>query len=49
MFDMDPREVIQFCNECVLSEDEEPCDIPDSIFASADDENPSPSSGMLHP
>ena len=52
MFDMDPREVIKFCNECVLSEDEEPCDIPESMFASADNDdglNPSPSSEMLHP
>jgi len=49
---MDPREVIKFCNECVLSEDEEPCDIPESIFASDyndDGLNPSPSSEMLHP
>lgn len=32
MFDMDPREVIKFCKECVLSEDEEPCDVPDAFL-----------------
>jgi len=33
MFNMDPREVVEFCSECVLSEDEEPCDIPESAFS----------------
>jgi len=32
MFEMGPDEVIKFCKECVLSEDEEPCDIPETIF-----------------
>ncbi|KAL7487576.1 hypothetical protein ACHAW6_013152 [Cyclotella cf. meneghiniana] len=32
MFDLDPREVIKFCKECVLSEDEEPCDIPEKFL-----------------
>ena len=52
---MDPREVVEFCSECVLSEDEEPCDIPESAFSVEDDTdhkgsrlNPSPASG-LHP
>mmetsp|Transcript_629 Transcript_629/g.976 ORF Transcript_629/g.976 Transcript_629/m.976 type:complete len:175 (+) Transcript_629:135-659(+) len=31
-FDMGPDEVIKFCNECVLSDDELPCDIPDSML-----------------
>ena len=55
MFNMDPREVVEFCSECVLSEDEEPCDIPESAFSVEDDTdhkgsrlNPSPASG-LHP
>lgn len=55
MFNMDPREVVEFCSECVLSEDEEPCDIPESAFSGEDDTdhkdsllNPSPTSG-LHP
>ena len=50
---MDPREVVEFCSECVLSEDEEPCDIPENVFSEEDDTdhyklNPSPTSG-LHP
>lgn len=32
----DPAEVIKFCKECVLSEDEEPCDIPETIFRDDD-------------
>ena len=31
-FDMGPDEVIKFCNECVLSEDDIPCDIPQSML-----------------
>ena len=27
-FNFSAQEVVQFCKECVLSEDEEPCDIP---------------------
>ncbi|KAL7513482.1 hypothetical protein ACHAXN_010703 [Cyclotella atomus] len=32
MFELDPSEVIKFCKECVLSEDEEPCDIPGGFY-----------------
>jgi len=28
MFDMSPQEVMAFCEECVLSEEEEPCTVP---------------------
>lgn len=31
-FDFTPQQVMQFCKECVLSEDEEPCDIPDALL-----------------
>jgi hypothetical protein len=50
MFDMSPTEVVKFCDECVLSEDEEPCDIPEVVFGSGEDDDldPSPPSG-LHP
>lgn len=34
MFEMGPEEVIKFCKECVLSDDEEPCDIPDKMLDS---------------
>jgi hypothetical protein len=27
-----PDEVIKFCTDCVLSEEEEPCDVPSTIF-----------------
>jgi hypothetical protein len=37
MFEMGPSEVIKFCTECVLSDDEEPCDVPQSMFGSNDD------------
>lgn len=37
-FNLSPREVIQFCKECVLSEDEDPCDIPDGFYNDDDDD-----------
>eukprot|EP00566_Odontella_aurita_P026814 CAMPEP_0113590900 /NCGR_PEP_ID=MMETSP0015_2-20120614/36945_1 /TAXON_ID=2838 /ORGANISM="Odontella" /LENGTH=180 /DNA_ID=CAMNT_0000497171 /DNA_START=121 /DNA_END=663 /DNA_ORIENTATION=+ /assembly_acc=CAM_ASM_000160 len=33
LFDMTPSEVLAFCSECVLSEEEEPCGIPDKMYA----------------
>ena len=36
---MGPNEVMKFCKECVLSEDEEPCDIPETVFGSSEDGN----------
>lgn len=35
MFNMKADEVQQFCNECVLSEDEEPCDVPEKFIENA--------------
>mmetsp|Transcript_33277 Transcript_33277/g.56570 ORF Transcript_33277/g.56570 Transcript_33277/m.56570 type:complete len:197 (+) Transcript_33277:143-733(+) len=32
MFEMGPSEVMEFCTDCVLSEDEEPCDVPESFL-----------------
>jgi len=32
MFDLSPMDVMKFCEECVLSEDEEPCDVPDKFL-----------------
>mmetsp|Transcript_24006 Transcript_24006/g.57957 ORF Transcript_24006/g.57957 Transcript_24006/m.57957 type:complete len:192 (-) Transcript_24006:258-833(-) len=32
MFEMGPSEVMKFCEECVLSEEEDPCDVPASVF-----------------
>ncbi|ACI65322.1 predicted protein [Phaeodactylum tricornutum CCAP 1055/1] len=31
-FSYSPQEVLEFCNDCVLSEGEEPCDIPDAFY-----------------
>ena len=31
-FEMGPEEVVEFCANCVLSEEEEPCDIPDGFY-----------------
>ena len=47
MFDMDPTEVITFCKECVLSEEEEPCDVPVNLFE--DDVSDDGGVGGLHP
>lgn len=44
-FKFSAAEVIEFCNECVLSEDEEPCDIPyDAMDEFLRDEGRSPKS-----
>lgn len=32
MLEMDAMEVLKFCKDCVLSEEEEPCDIPEKLF-----------------
>ncbi|KAL7537367.1 hypothetical protein ACHAWF_005738 [Thalassiosira exigua] len=47
MFEMDPREVMAFCTECVLSEDEEPCDVPANLLR--DDGNDEVRSEGLRP
>jgi hypothetical protein len=44
MFEMSAKEVQIFCKECVLSEDEEPCDVPDKFI-----ENAGKNSWELHP
>ena len=31
-FEMKPQDVVKFCVECVLSEEEEPCDVPDGFY-----------------
>ena len=36
MFDLGPEEVIKFCKDCVLSEEEEPCDVPVNWFEDDD-------------
>jgi hypothetical protein len=35
MFEMAADEVQQFCKECVLSEDEEPCNVPEKFIENA--------------
>lgn len=47
MYLQGPEEVVKFCKECVLSEDEEPCDVPANLFDD-DDDDVLPSGG-LHP
>ena len=32
MYHLSATEVLEFCTECVLSEEEEPCDVPDAMF-----------------
>lgn len=39
MFDMGPEEVVKFCTECVLSEEEEPCDVPQYMFNSGGEDD----------
>ena len=35
MFELSEKEVRKFCEECVLSEDEEPCDVPEKFLENA--------------
>lgn len=35
MFDLSAKEVMKFCEECVLSEEEEPCDVPEKFLENA--------------
>ena len=47
-----PEEVIKFCTECVLSEDETPCDVPATLFEDDNNEEKIESGGGgggLHP
>ena len=45
-----PEEVIKFCTECVLSEDETPCDVPANLFEDDNNEEiESGGGGGLHP
>jgi hypothetical protein len=40
MYDMTPQQVIAFCTECVLSEDEDAeCDLPAAFFNNIDDDD----------
>ena len=32
IFNFSPLEVLEFCNDCVLSDADEPCDIPESFY-----------------
>jgi hypothetical protein len=36
MFEMGPKEVREFCLECVLSDGEEPCDLPEKFLDDVD-------------
>ncbi len=35
MFELSAKEVMEFCEECVLSEEEEPCDVPEKFIENA--------------
>lgn len=43
IFDMSPQQVREFCEECVLSDGDEPCDVPEAFYdmydLANDDEN----------
>lgn len=36
VFQLSPDEVLAFCNDCVLSEEKEECDIPDAFYEFGD-------------
>jgi hypothetical protein len=35
-FEFSPEEVMAFCTDCVLADDDEPCDIPDAFYDELD-------------
>jgi len=40
IFKYSPEEVVAFCEECVLSDEEEPCDVPDALFEGDSNDSP---------
>lgn len=39
IYKMSAQQVIEFCEECVLSDEEEPCDVPEAMFEGSEDVN----------
>eukprot|EP00586_Coscinodiscus_wailesii_P019715 CAMPEP_0172512106 /NCGR_PEP_ID=MMETSP1066-20121228/241745_1 /TAXON_ID=671091 /ORGANISM="Coscinodiscus wailesii, Strain CCMP2513" /LENGTH=178 /DNA_ID=CAMNT_0013291759 /DNA_START=106 /DNA_END=642 /DNA_ORIENTATION=+ len=39
MYDFSPEEVLKFCTDCVLSDAEDPCDIPESFYPEGIDDD----------
>ncbi|CAB9498668.1 expressed unknown protein [Seminavis robusta] len=39
IFELGPEEVLAFCNDCVLSEEKEECDIPTAFYEFGDEED----------
>mmetsp|Transcript_39450 Transcript_39450/g.118447 ORF Transcript_39450/g.118447 Transcript_39450/m.118447 type:complete len:115 (+) Transcript_39450:802-1146(+) len=39
IYKMSPQQVVSFCEECVLSDEEEPCDVPEAMFEGTEDSN----------
>ena len=39
IFELSPEEVLSFCNDCVLSEEKEECDIPPAFYEYGDGED----------
>ena len=39
IFDFDPAQVLEFCQDCVLSDKEEPCELPPSFLPQDDDDD----------
>ena len=37
IFQLSPEEVLAFCNDCVLSEEKDECDIPDAFYEFGDE------------
>lgn len=37
IFDLSPQDVLAFCNDCVLSEDKEECQVPPAFFKYANE------------
>jgi hypothetical protein len=45
---MSAQEVIEFCNDCVTSDGDEPCVLPESFYGNEDDQQKQ-RSGLLKP
>merc|ERR1711862_252732 len=48
-FKMSAEQVVEFCSDCVLSDDEEPCDIPEGFYGFDDDDDAVVANGDLRP
>jgi len=49
IFELSPEQVLSFCNDCVLAEDKEECDIPEAFYEFGEDDATTTPFGDVRP